>query len=273
MTICIAPQQIIQERGSVMDLSRALSAPFKDQDWVVKFLLGGLWGLLVVTAPAQLGAMMSYIRSVASDDESLPAWSNFGEKWVNGLLLIVAMIIYMLPAIILYGIVLMATFIPFLTTVQEVSPMSPMSPAYDMVPLAAPFIMICLLGAISVIWTIVASIPMSAGMVNYSITGRFGSMFAIGELIGLIRSKTGFFKAWGLNILIAVVTSIVVNALMMMIIGYVLWPWIYFFAYMAGAHIFGQWAKVAMNPGQNSVSAYPVAPAPPGGPNPPAPLQ
>lgn len=215
---------------------------------------------------------MSYIRSVASDDESLPAWSDFGEKWVNGLLLIVAMIIYMLPAIILYGIVLIggiAAYMP-VTTMQEVSPMSP---AYDMAPLAAPFIMICLLGAISVIWTIVASIPMSAGMVNYSITGRFGSMFAIGELIGLIRSKTGFFKAWGLNILIAVVTSIVVNALMMMIIGYVLWPWIYFFAYMAGAHVFGQWAKVAMNPGQNSVSAYPVAPAPPGGPSPPAPLQ
>lgn len=260
-------------RGSAMDLSRALNAPFKDQEWIVKIGLGGLWGLLIVTMPAQLGAMMTYIRSVANGDESLPAWSDFGSKWISGLLLMIGIAIYMLPAIILYGIVLVSigggAFI-----------------AEDPYAATAAAGMICLLGALSVIWMIAVSIPASAAMVNYSITGQFGSMFVIGQLISLIRSRTGFFKAWGLSLLIGVVAGITVSVLSILLIGYILAPWIYFFSYIFSAHLFGQWARAAMNLGQTDihtsqpvppVGSAPVAPSPvppaPPSPAPPAPPQ
>ncbi|MBS3974869.1 MAG: DUF4013 domain-containing protein [Actinobacteria bacterium] len=231
-----------------MDLSRALNAPFKDRDWVVKVLLGGLWGLLIVTIPAQLGAMMAYVRSVANDDESLPAWSNFGSKWVSGFLLLVGTTIYMLPAIVLSGVIMAGA-------AAAIASQDP----YAAAAVAGTGL---LLGLLSLIWMIVASLPLSAAMVNYSITGQFSSMFAIGYLIKLIRSRTGFFKAWGLSLLIGVVAGITVSALSMLLIGYILAPWIYFLSYIFSAHLFGQWAKAAMSLGQADGQVNPPAPPP-----------
>jgi len=233
-----------------MDLSRALNAPFKDREWIVKVGLGGLWGLLIVTMPAQLGAAMAYIRSVANDDESLPAWSDFGSKWVSGLLLLVGATIYMLPAIILYVILLASIGAGALI-------------AQDPYAATAAYGMICLLGLLSIIWMIAASIPLSAAMVNYSITGQFSSMFAIGYLINLIRSRTGFFKAWGLSLLIGVVAGVTISVLSILLIGYILAPWIYFFSYIFSAHLFGQWARAVMSSGRTDVQASPPAPPAP----------
>jgi len=244
-----------------MDLSRALNAPFKDRDWVVKVLLGGLWGLLIVTMPAQLGATMAYIRSVANNDESLPAWSDFGSKWVSGFLLLVGTTIYMLPAIVLYGVIMAGA-------AAAIASQDP----YAAAAVAGTGL---LFGLLSLIWTIVASLPLSAAMVNYSITGQFSSMFAIGYLIKLIRSRTGFFKAWGLSLLIGVVAGITVSALSMLFIGYILAPWIYFLSYIFSAHLFGQWAKAAMSLGQADGQVNPPAPppAPPEELKPPSPPQ
>jgi hypothetical protein len=46
-----------------IDLGRAFKAPFEDKEWVVKTLLGFLWGLLVVTIPAVIGAEHGELRS------------------------------------------------------------------------------------------------------------------------------------------------------------------------------------------------------------------
>jgi len=247
-----------------MNLSRAFSAPFEDREWTVKIGLGGLFGLLIVTMPAQFGAQMAYIRSVANGNEELPSWSDFGQKWINGFLLLVGMTIYMLPAIILMGI-------PFFIGVSGLLYMEAGQPEPE--ALANNLAMICLLNVIAIAWIIAASIVFYAGMVNFSLTSKFGSMFALGEIMGHIRSRTGYFKAWAVSLLVAIVAGIAASILMMVLIGYIVAPWIYFISYLFIAHYFGQWAKIAydLNPNVGSAVAAPVNPAPPTPPTPPSP--
>ncbi len=59
-----------------IDLSRALKAPFQDSEWVKKTLMGWLWMLLGVTAPAVYGAQLDYIKSVSEGREDLPNWDD-----------------------------------------------------------------------------------------------------------------------------------------------------------------------------------------------------
>ena len=83
-----------------IDLGRAFKAPFADTDWVKKTLMGWLWMLLGVTSPAVYGAQLEYIKRVSEGREDLPDWSDFGNKWVKGFLLLVAGFIYFLPIIV-----------------------------------------------------------------------------------------------------------------------------------------------------------------------------
>ena len=87
-----------------IDLGRAFKAPFADAEWVKKTLMGWLWMLLGVTAPAVYGAQLEYIKSVSEGREDLPDWSDFGNKWVKGFMLLIAGFIYTLPIWILFFI-------------------------------------------------------------------------------------------------------------------------------------------------------------------------
>lgn len=90
-----------------IDIGRAVKAPFNDQNWISKTLLGFLWLLLGVTAPAVYGAQIEYVRGVAEGREDLPTWDDFGGKWIKGFLLAIAYFIYLLPIWILAFVLLL----------------------------------------------------------------------------------------------------------------------------------------------------------------------
>ena len=75
-----------------MDVGRAFSFPFRDPDWVVKFLVGAVFVLLsvvLVGIPFLVGYMVEVVRRVAAGEaEPLPAWENLGEKFGRGLVLL-----------------------------------------------------------------------------------------------------------------------------------------------------------------------------------------
>ncbi|MDH4139821.1 MAG: DUF4013 domain-containing protein [Coriobacteriia bacterium] len=234
-----------------MDLGRSFGAPFKDQQWVNKTLLGGLWGLLGVTYPAVMGAQLDYIRKVWGGDETLPDWSDFGGKWVRGLLVGVAAFIYMLPAVVLYSI----GFLPILFAAATGEDWA----AGMGVGLT------CLLGMLATVYVIGVSIFFFAAIVNYALTGNFGSMFAFGEIRQRIRSG-GYLTAWLYALIISIGASIITSVLSVTYIGAILFPWVYYLAYMMMAHVLGQWAAQVYGGGgfaQQPVPAAPTPPAPP----------
>ncbi len=86
------------------NIGRAFGYMFEDRDWLMKILIGGAFVLLsciLIGIPFLLGYFLVAIRN-ASDGKPvpLPAWDNLGDKFVQGIMFLVVIIIWMVPLFI-----------------------------------------------------------------------------------------------------------------------------------------------------------------------------
>lgn len=244
-----------------IDLGRAFKAPFETENWLATTGLALVWGLLGILFFPLLaiynGAQLEYIRRVSRGDHRLPDWSEFGSKWVQGLMVWLAGFIYFLPVIVLAALVLL----PVATSAAS---------GNDEALAGALVGGSCLFIVIAVVYTAVVSIFFSAATVHYAMTGSFGAFFDFGGIMGRVRGGTGYFTAW----LYSIVISFAVQAVSGLVssitagIGGILALPLTFLSLMMVGHVFGQWAA----------RAYGVVAAPvgygtggPGGYVPPAP--
>ncbi len=85
-----------------IDIGRSITYPFEDKQWTIKvgilLVLGFIPGLnIIIWSGYALTIARNVLRGVASP---LPAWDNWSDIAVRGLLSIVATFIYYLPALI-----------------------------------------------------------------------------------------------------------------------------------------------------------------------------
>ncbi len=233
-----------------IDFGRAFKAPFDDPDWVKKTLLGLVWGILLVTSPALVGAMVEYIRSVAHGNERLPEWDAFGDKWVRGFMVLLAGILYFLPVWVLA----LAFFVPVV--------LASGSNNSDALAAAASG-GLCLFGLLAIIYALAVGAVFYSAVVDYAITGEFGAFFRVGDNIARIRANPGYWTAWLIAILASFAASVVAGAIP--VLGGLISFGLTYLAYMVGGNAFGQWAAVAYN------GRGPMAPSAPGMYAPPAP--
>ncbi len=232
------------------DLGRAFRAPFQDKDWVTKVLLGLLWGVLGVTIPAIYGAQLDYIRGVSEGDERLPEWGDFGKKWVEGLQVVLASIIFFLPMIVIGAIV----FMPFLIAAVA-----------DNGDAAGGFAFggMCLFSAIAAVYGIAVSLYFSAATVNFAMKGGFGSFFAFGEILEKIRGNSKYTTAWLYTLIVAAVGGAISGVLGSTGIGLVVSGAVTFLVAIISGHVLGQWAAVAYSRGGLSAAPASATAAPP----------
>lgn len=263
-----------------MDIGRAFNAPFRDNKWFGKAALGGVWAMLVVTAPALYGYQVDYIKRVANGDETpLPEWfDDFGGLWVRGFMVSVALFLYMLPAIILMGI----GFVPVMLAGLDGSDAA----------MAGGMGGACLLYAIAFIYIIAVSYLANAAVVHYAIQGSFGAFFDFKNILARVKSNSGYLTAWGMSIVVAFLVSavagIVGGILGAIVVGIILAPWaggaIGFVGNVITGHLFGQYAISAYGTkglgaptgyaapaGYSAPAGYAAPPAAPVPPAPPAP--
>ena len=249
-----------------IDLGRSLKAFFADKDWITKTLLGFVWGLLVVTAPAVAGAQLEYIRKVSGGNEELPEWKDFGGKWVAGFMVFVAGFIYFLPVVLLAMVFTVPTLISYVNSGGDSSAFGAMLGGS-----------MCVFSLLAIVYTLVVSILFSAAMTNYAMKGNFGAMFEFGEIMSKVRGGTGYFTAWLFTIIIAFLGSVVTSVLSATGVGAILYPAVTYFTLMASGHVLGQWAANAYAtaaPAGAMATGYPPPspayspPAPPAAPTP-----
>lgn len=86
------------------NIGRAFTFVFEDKDWVQKVLIGAAFVLLsmfLIPLPFLLGYFLettrnsSYGRAVP-----LPLWDNFGDKFVQGLIYLLVLVLYAIPIMI-----------------------------------------------------------------------------------------------------------------------------------------------------------------------------
>lgn len=218
-----------------LDLGRAFKAPFDDPEWVSRSLMGTLWLILGVTSPVVYGAHLEYIRRVSRGDERLPDFDDFGEKWVQGLLVAVAGLLYFLPVVLLGAIL--------------VVPAALSAVADDGGEVFGALLGggVCVFSVLSMVYAIAASVLFSAAMTHYAMNPRFGSFFQFGAIMQKVRGGTGYFTAWLYVLIISFALSTLTSLLSGITFGFgalLALPASYL-ATMMSAHVLGQWARAA----------------------------
>ncbi len=210
-----------------MDIGKSFTYVFDDEQWVQKVVIGALLLLASVipivnlfTALVVVGYSLRVLKNVSDGlERPLPQWDNWGEDWVKGVLFLLGLLIYALPALIVGGI---AAIITAVVTSRSSEPSG------------AQF---CILGlqCLTWIWGLLLALWSPAVMIRFAREGRFGAMFEFGALWSLIRANVGDY-------IVAVIISFVAQFLstfgvILCVIGVFLTA---FWALLVQVHVYGQ---------------------------------
>jgi hypothetical protein len=169
----------------------------------------------------------------------LPEWSDFGDKFVKGLLLSLAGIIYSLPALVIACIGGIVFLIPASqgTEVQD---------TFAAVSSGIGLLLSCLIA----IYALVLSFYLPAVYINFARKGTFGSCFEFGEIIRIVSQNTSrYLTAWLISIVAGIVVGVVLGLVgsVLSIIPCVGWIVAWLIGAIGGmyiftifAHLFGQ---------------------------------
>jgi len=224
-----------------MDIGKAFSYPFEDDEWLSKLFLGAIVSAVPILNFAWTGYTVDIVRNV-SDGVSLPLpdWSDFGDKFVKGFLIWAAGLIYSLPALIIACLPL-----GFLT-LPAILEGSDLSDTFISVFAGIGIFLICLL----VLYLLVLSFYFPAVYINFARKGTFGSCFEIGEIIKIVSNNTSeYLTAWLISIVGAILVGIII-AVAIGLLGWILcigWiiAWLIsaigsVYMYVIFSHLFGQ---------------------------------
>jgi hypothetical protein len=241
-----------------MDIGKSFSYPFEDKQWVSKLGLGAVISLVPILNFAMTGYMIQIVRNLMSDvQEPLPNWDDLGKKFMDGLMLVLAGLVYALPIIVLSCLPLSVLSVPAM--------LSGNGNTQDIAEALTGVGSVLLVGmsCLFVVYGLVLSVIFPAIYVNYAKEGTFASCFKLGEVFKIIRENAGaFFTAWGMSLVAGLVVGLVAGVVNMVlgwipcvgwIISIVITLGIGVYLSVIYAHLFGQFGRQAF--GQTSLIA------------------
>lgn len=182
-----------------MDIGKAFSFPFDDDQWVASILLCGVLLLIPIVGQILLiGYMLETARNVAmGSPRPLPKWNNFGEKFSLGFGGFVVSLGYALPLMLL-GLVFACV----------AGGLGGTSSGEDAAAAAAGGVFLCLFPLIFVLALIISPLILAA-QVRYLQSGSLGDAFNVGAVIAMVRQDLGgWVVLWLLSILCGIVGSL-----------------------------------------------------------------
>ncbi|MCL7454608.1 MAG: DUF4013 domain-containing protein [Anaerolineae bacterium] len=213
-----------------MDIGKAFTFVFEDEQWIVKILiaagivlLGVLfsWVLLVplIVAAALIAGYSFEItrRVIQGDPNPMPEWDNWGKLISEGIQVIVIGIVYALPAIIVSLILGI-----------------PAGILTDQAEGLATFLSV-LTSCLNVLWSIVISIVLPAAIAFFAAEGQLSAAFRFGEILTFVRDN---FVTYLITFIMSWVASLV-GSLGLIVCGlgvFVTAP----YGYFVTGHLYGQ---------------------------------
>lgn len=207
-------------------LEDGLSYPIRG-DWLGRTIIGAILGFLsflVLPAVFLMGYFVRVLESTVSGADEPPAFEEWGDLFVTGLVATVISLVYSIVPLVAY------TFL--VGTLFGVGGMV----GGDGGGLLAGLGLMTLLTFIPVMLLIYYIVP--AALTNYAHTGEVGSAFDFGVIKSVVLSLE-YLLAMLLPIAIGIVVWFVVAFLAMTVVGLLLVPFIYFYAYVAIFRMFG----------------------------------
>lgn len=224
-----------------MDVGKSFRFVFDDKDWVSKLLLGLLVSIVPILNLAWYGYLVQMIRNVSQGNESpLPDWSDFGDKFVKGLVLAVATFIYSLPILAIIIIMAIGGVMADISTDGNLT---------DTV--ASVFAGVGILfGCLILLYALALTFYLPAVYIHYSREETFGSCFEVGKVYKLVSAHISeYLTAWVVMLLFGIVLGILSSILFTILfaiicIGWILavalWAFLTVWPFTVYAHLFGQ---------------------------------
>jgi len=181
-----------------MNFGKSFTYMFEDTNWVSKYLIGIVIGMVPILNFAWAGYGIGIMRNMARGmDKPLPSWDNLGEKFKDGLIIFVAGFIYALPALIVLGIGAIATAA---TGGKNAS---------------AVFMVVT--GCCAGVYFLAFSFFHPALLIHYARTNSFGALFQVREVFQLATKNIGeYLMAWVTGLIASAVFNIISPVLVLL---------------------------------------------------------
>jgi MFS family permease len=227
-----------------MDIGKSFTFQFKDPKWFSKLLIGALVNLVPILNFAYTGFLVDLLKNVVADvTEPLPEWTEFGDKFMKGLLLWLASIVYGIPLIVL-GCIMGATMggLGAFTSGNYTEGVAAATTGVGI-------IFSCLM----ILYALALSFYLPAVLINFARKGTFGSCFEFSAIFAIVsRNLSKYLTAWVVSLLAGIVVGIIISIVAVVVgwipcIGWLL-VWLVtavgaVYMLTIGVHLFGQVAK------------------------------
>ena len=206
-----------------MDIGKAFTYVFEDEDWVKKVLIGGVINLIpIVGFFFTAGYMLETLKNVMEGRSlPLPEWDDWGGKFMKGLMLFVIGLIYSLPLIIIMCC-LMVGVSAFASQNEDVA--NAMS----------SIVMPCM-QCVNLLYIIALMVFLPAILAKYAETEELGAAFRFGEIFNLVKDNIGtYLLVLVISLLAGVITNLGVLACGVGVL------FTMFYAMLVNAYAYGQ---------------------------------
>lgn len=224
-----------------MDVGKSFSYQFEDNNWINKLLIGALVSAVPILNFAWLGYMVDLLRNVMDGVSlPLPQWSDFGEKFMKGLIVWFAGIVYSLPAILLGCIPF--SVLAFTGGTESGNLQDTLLTAFTGLGL--------IFGCLLFLYFLALSFFFPAVYINFARKGNFASCFAFSEIIRTVSTNLNkYLTAWLVSIVAGIVVGLIVGIVSAVLgiipcLGWIL-AWLIgaigaVYGFTIYAHLFGQ---------------------------------
>lgn len=185
---------------------------FDDDNWFSKYLIGSLVAMVPILNFAVVGYGIEIMRSMARGDMvPLPSWDDLGQKFVDGLVIIVVSIIYTIPGLLLAIIPAALFALPALSTDQSTQE----------VLVSAAVLGYCCLCGIAGLYFLAYSFFFPALEVRYARTGEFGECFQVKKILDLATTNiSDYILAWLVGLVAGLIAG-AVGTIMFILISWI----------------------------------------------------
>jgi hypothetical protein len=179
--------------GSSLDFGRTLSFFFQDPNWVQKLLIGSLFTILsmfLIGTVFVAGYAARLVRRAARGETyPLPEWDDLGGMFVEGLSVIGAYLLHLLPVMAVFGI----SFVPLILLGER-----------DGEPSPAALLVFVPLIIVAVVLLFAVMFYFSAAFTRLAVEERFGAALEVQQNFAFLRRNA-------VNFLMAIVAFMVSN--------------------------------------------------------------
>ncbi len=231
-----------------MDYGKSFSYPLEDKDWPTKLGIGALINVVPILNFATAGYMVQITRDVMDrQPDVLPEWDDFGQKFVDGLVVAIAGFIYSLPFFLLLCAASAFLILPALGGENEeaVGALAGLS-----------FAAICVMGCLSLLYLLAITLILPAVIIFYARERSFGACFKIGEIARFITGNLGIYLGAVVVLLVGGIVLVAVTGFVQFflsiipicgnIIGLFIGWALTFYLQVVAAHLFGQVGREAV---------------------------